>query len=104
MVFSDAIYGKAPRYVSRERLKLMLDHEYDLLLTRLAGTGRHHDLFVFADTVATGNHKGATMPHGWMGIRFQTAPKADRARSCCMSAWDRDLVLQQQASASSALT
>ena len=26
MTFSDAIYGKAPRYVSRERLKLMLDH------------------------------------------------------------------------------
>src|SRR5471032_100135 len=38
MVFSDAIYGKAPRYVSRERLKLMLDHEYQLLIDRLSGT------------------------------------------------------------------
>jgi hypothetical protein len=28
MTFSDAIYGKAPRYVSRERLGLMLDHDY----------------------------------------------------------------------------
>jgi hypothetical protein len=28
MKFSDAIYGKATRYVSRERLGLMLDHEY----------------------------------------------------------------------------
>ena len=37
MSFSDAIYGKAPRYVSRERLGLMLDHEYALLNERLAG-------------------------------------------------------------------
>src|SRR6202047_5607659 len=36
MTFSDAIYGKAPRYVSRERLGLMLDHEYELLLARLS--------------------------------------------------------------------
>src|ERR1700684_4540327 len=36
MVFSDAIYGKAPRYVSSERLTTMLDHEYQLLLERLS--------------------------------------------------------------------
>ena len=36
MTFSDAIYGKAPRYVSRERLSQMLDHEYRLLWERLA--------------------------------------------------------------------
>src|SRR5438874_7630833 len=35
MKFSDAIYGKSPRYVSRERLKTMLDHEYELLKERL---------------------------------------------------------------------
>src|SRR5471030_1809937 len=34
MVFSNAIYGKAPRYVSRERLGLMLDHEYGLQIGR----------------------------------------------------------------------
>src|SRR5208283_4753685 len=38
MVFSNAIYGKAPRYVSQERLKLMLEHEYQLLIERLAAT------------------------------------------------------------------
>jgi hypothetical protein len=32
MKFSDAIYGKTARYVSRERLGLMLEHEYDLLM------------------------------------------------------------------------
>src|SRR5579872_2708958 len=47
MVFSDAIYGKAPRYVSRERLKLMLDHEYQLLIERLAATrGDRTNFFV----------------------------------------------------------
>ena len=31
MTVSDAIYGKTPRYVSRERIEQMLDHEYGLL-------------------------------------------------------------------------
>src|SRR5215203_3754892 len=35
MTISDAIYGQAQRYVSRQRLATMLDHEYDLLLQRL---------------------------------------------------------------------
>src|SRR3984885_14448298 len=39
MTFSDAIYGKAPRYVSHERLGLMLDHEYQLLIERLDAAG-----------------------------------------------------------------
>jgi hypothetical protein len=53
IVFSDAIYGNAPRYVSRERLTLMLDHEYELLMDRLSGTrGECTNFFVFADTVA----------------------------------------------------
>src|SRR5580693_7265049 len=59
MVFSDAIYGKSPRYVSRERLTLMLDHEYDLLLARLATIrGEKTNFFVFADTVSTRNYQG----------------------------------------------
>ncbi|PYJ72728.1 MAG: nicotinate-nucleotide adenylyltransferase, partial [Verrucomicrobia bacterium] len=36
MTFSDAIYGPTDRYVSRVRLQTMLDHEYDLLVERLA--------------------------------------------------------------------
>jgi len=35
MQVSDDIYGKASRYVSRERLEQMLDTEYDLLQSRL---------------------------------------------------------------------
>src|ERR1700751_683341 len=68
MVFSDAIYGKSPRYVSRERLNLMLDHEYGLLVERLSEIrGERTHFFVFADTVATSNHQGTGEAHGWLG-------------------------------------
>src|ERR1700684_3446419 len=75
MVFRDAIYGKSPRYVSRERLNLMLDHEYELLVERLSGIrGVRTNFFVFADTVATSNEQGTNEAHGWLGIRFQAEP------------------------------
>ena len=35
MAVSDAIYGRCKRYVSRERLQSMLDHEHSLNLERL---------------------------------------------------------------------
>src|SRR5438105_5117979 len=46
MTVSDAIYGPSPRYVSRERLQMMLDYEYALCVERLhAGRGADPDLF-----------------------------------------------------------
>jgi hypothetical protein len=99
MTFSDAIYGKAPRYVSRERLALMLDREYKLLLERLAAQrGDHTTFFVFADTVATRNFKGTNESHGWMGVRFQTEPGGEPSDIVLhVRMWDKDAVLQQQA-------
>src|SRR5216684_5000152 len=35
MAVSDAIYGRGERYVCRQRLEAMLDHEYALNLNRL---------------------------------------------------------------------
>src|SRR5437588_12444538 len=53
MTFSDAIYGPTTRYVSRQRLRTMLDHEYKLLIERLdEKLGSQRLFFVFADTVA----------------------------------------------------
>src|SRR6476469_3203491 len=50
--FSDASDGPAGRYVSRDRLSTMLDHEYRLLIERLdAKMGAERTFFVFADTV-----------------------------------------------------
>jgi hypothetical protein len=99
MVFSDAIYGKAPRYVSQERLKLMLDHEYQLLVDRLGSTrGDRTNFFVFADTVATSNFKGTNEAHGWMGFRFQTEPKGEASEiRLHVRMWDKEGILQQQA-------
>src|SRR5580704_5265477 len=99
MTFSDAIYGKAPRYVSRERLALMLDHEYNLLIERLAAQrGDRTTFFVFADTVATKNFKGNNEAHGWMGVRFQTEPHGEPNDIVLhVRMWDRESVLQQQA-------
>jgi len=75
MSVSDAIYGPAERYVSRQRLISMLDHEWDLLLERLDKTrGDRNTFFVFANTVATRSFKTKAEGHGWLGVRFQTRP------------------------------
>ncbi len=99
MTFSDAIYGKAPRYVSRERLSLMLDHEYALLNERLAtARGASTAFFVFADTVSAKSFKGNNECHGWMGVRFQTEPNsAPNDIIMHVRMWDKENVLQQQA-------
>jgi hypothetical protein len=74
MSVSDAIYGPTERYVSRRRLKAMLDYEYDLLLERLnQKRGSTSAFFVFANTVTTHKAEG----HGWLGIKFQDIPGAD---------------------------
>jgi hypothetical protein len=53
MTVSDAIYGKTGRYVSRERVERMLDHEYGLLHERLAASrGDRTRFFAIADTAA----------------------------------------------------
>jgi hypothetical protein len=75
MVVSDAIYGPAERYVSRQRLQKMLDHEYALLIERLAERrGATTQFFVFANTVAAQSFNRRDECHGWMGIRFQPRP------------------------------
>ncbi len=99
MAFSDAIYGKAPRYVSRERLALMLEHEYSLLLERLAEQrGERTTFFVFADTVAARSFRGNNECHGWIGVRLQTEAKGPPSEVMLhVRMWDKENVLQQQA-------
>jgi hypothetical protein len=98
MAFSDAIYGKAPRYVSSERLKLMLDHEYQLLIDRLgAARGVRTAFFAFADTVSTSNFKGTNEAHGWLGYKFQPAPGEEASEIVLhVRMWDKEAALQQQ--------
>ena len=76
MTVSDVVYGKSGRYVSRERLMAMLDHEYGLLVERLdAERGTDTTFFAFADTVAARNYAGTNECHGWLGLRFQARPR-----------------------------
>jgi len=76
MAVSDAIYGPAERYVSRQRLEAMLKYEFDLLLERLDATrGDKCAFFAFANTVATRSFTRQEEGRGWMGIRFQTVPR-----------------------------
>ena len=78
MTFSDAIYGTTDRYVSRNRLQTMLDHEYDLLVERLdAKFGADRTFFVFADTVAARSFKQHNEAHGWLGVRFQSHTRSE---------------------------
>lgn len=99
MTFSDAIYGKAPRYVSRERLATMLDHEYRLLKERLAEKrGDRTKFFVFADTVVAKSFKGPNDGHGWLGVRFQHEVGAEPSEIIIhVRMWDKENILQQQA-------
>ncbi|HHJ15008.1 MAG TPA: TonB-dependent receptor [Gammaproteobacteria bacterium] len=75
MTFSDEIYGECRRYVSRERLRAMLSHEYGLIEQRLgAQRGGRSAFFAFANTVATYSFTRKQAGHGWLGIRFQRRP------------------------------
>ena len=72
--FSDAIYGKEEdgRYVCKDRLMNMLDHEYGLLEERLDRKSfPDRKYFAFADTVTTLNYDKTNQGHGWIGVRFQ---------------------------------
>jgi hypothetical protein len=78
MAVSDAIYGKSDRYVSRRRLEAMLSHEFDLVLQRLGEQrGDKSRFFAFADTIATRKFGSRDDGQGWLGVRFQSAPRAE---------------------------
>lgn len=75
MTMSDALYGRAERYVSASRLEAMLDHEYEILLERLAPKrGADTTFFSFCNTVRARGYQDTGECHGWLGIRFQRKP------------------------------
>lgn len=75
MTMSDAIYGKSERYVSRQRLRQMLDHEYGILVERLGPKrGGSTTFFAFCNTVRARGYLDTGECHGWLGLRFQLKP------------------------------
>jgi hypothetical protein len=72
---SDDLYGSGARYVSKERLKEMLECEWAQLLKQLSKTrGSATRFFTFVDTISARNYSGTNEPHGWIGLRFQLQP------------------------------
>jgi len=99
MIISDAIYGHAERYVSRQRLETMLDHEYGLLVERLREKrGATTKFFVFADTVVARSYSRRDDAHGWLGLRFQTEPgQAPSQIVIHLRLWDKENLSEQEA-------
>jgi len=99
MTVSDAIYGKAERYVCRQRLQSMLDYEHDLNLNRLKESrGDHTAFFAFADTVSARNYRGTNECHGWMGVKFQSHPRDQDSQIILhVRMKDKENALQQEA-------
>ncbi len=100
MTVSDAIYGPAQRYVTRQRLQSMLDHEFGLMQERLKDKrGATTRFFVFADTVRARGYKPTDSEfHGWLGIRFQPKPLAEPSQIILhVRLLDKENVLQQEA-------
>jgi hypothetical protein len=99
MTVSDAIYGRAERYVCRPRLEAMLDHEHRLNLDRLSeARGATTAFFAFADTVSARNFKGTNECHGWMGVRFQARPRDQNSEVILhVRMLDKENALQQEA-------
>lgn len=75
MTMSDALYGRADRYVSAARLHAMLGHEYGILLERLGPKrGADTTFFSFCNTVRARGYQDSGECHGWLGVRFQKNP------------------------------
>src|SRR5277367_727235 len=99
MAFSDAIYGKGERYVSKERLHNMLEYEFKLLIERLGEKrGVQTSFFVFSDTVSARNYLGTNECHGWMGVKFQLQPQAEPSEIILhVNMLDKENLQQQEA-------
>ena len=99
-VYSDKIYGPEPsgRYVCESRLYRMLDHEYDLMTSRLQNERPGTNFFVFADTVSAINYTRTIAGNGWLGLRFQLHPDGEPNDLIVHARMhDADNRLQQQA-------
>ncbi|NVK31196.1 MAG: TonB-dependent receptor [Gammaproteobacteria bacterium] len=84
MTMSDSIYGKAGRYVSRERVHQMLDYEFKQCVEILTPVRpKLSTYFSYAATVTARSFKGGNECHGWIGVKLQLRPKEDPCEIIC---------------------
>jgi hypothetical protein len=79
MKFSDAIYGVQDdgRYVSRSRVRAMLEKELDQVIERVGESrSKASRYFAYAATVAAKSFNANNECHAWCGIRIQMYPDA----------------------------
>ena len=83
-VYSDNIYGPeaSGRYVCESRLYKMLDHEYDLLESRLQIERPNTRFFVFADTVSALNYHRTNKGTWLVGHEVSTTTRGKSQRPC----------------------
>ena len=61
--------------MTRERVEAMLDYEFlNCKLTLQAQRGERTHFFAFADTLTTKAFNRNNECHGWLGVRYQSAP------------------------------
>ncbi len=80
MQFSDAIYGvqEGGRYVSKARVKAMMEKEFELVLERIGKSrSKISRYFAYATTVAAKSFNRDNECHAWCGVRVQTYPGAE---------------------------
>ena len=74
--------GLCVSYVTRERLESMLEYEFlQCQLTLNTDRGENTQFFAFADTVVAKAYKRDNECHGWLGVKYQAAPKKE---PCCI--------------------
>ena len=80
MKFSDAIYGvqEDRRYVSKARVKSMMQQEFDLVVDRVGDIrSKSSRYFSYAATVAAKSFNRKNECHAWCGVRVQMYPGAE---------------------------
>jgi hypothetical protein len=80
MTFSNAIYGvqKDGRYVSKARVRAMMEQEFALVLERVGDSrSKSSRFFTYAATVAAKSFNRANECHAWCGVRLQMYPGAE---------------------------
>lgn len=80
MKFSDALYGvqEGGRYVSKARVRAMLEKEFNLVIDRVGTTrSRASRFFAYATTVAAKSFNRDNECHAWCGIKVQMYPGAE---------------------------
>ncbi len=79
MQFSDAIYGvQTGRYVSKARVKAMMDKEFQLVVERVGDIRPANSrFFAYGATVAAKSWGRDSECHAWCGVRVQMYPGAE---------------------------